>query len=342
MERRTRKTWLMMSQDASLSGEHETKAENHLSNDTGINETSETHTNPAKCNSTDTVGVHPYKLPAVLSIAGSDSSGGAGIQADLKTFMACGVYGMSAITSLTAQNTTGVRASAAPSPDMLAAQIAAVFEDIRPDAVKIGMVPNAELIGVIADRLKYYNAVNVVVDPVMIASSGDRLSSKASIDTLCTKLLPLATLVTPNIPEAETIANLGTRPVRDRDTTSAHNLAISDEASTINAARTIVERCGGCAVLIKGGHRQGAANDLLFENGETTWFRHTRINNPNTHGTGCTLSSAIAAGLAKHESLTEAVQNAKDYLTGCIAAGLDLGAGSGPMDHAWKWRDSQN
>ncbi|WEV75033.1 bifunctional hydroxymethylpyrimidine kinase/phosphomethylpyrimidine kinase [Bifidobacterium sp. ESL0800] len=287
-------------------------------------------------------GVHSYQLPTVLSIAGSDSSGGAGIQADLKTFMACDVYGMSAITSITAQNTTGVRASAATSPELLAEQINIVFEDIRPDAVKIGMVPSAELIEVIADRLRHFNATNIVVDPVMIASSGERLSSKASVDALCTKLLPLATLVTPNIPEAETIANLGTRPVRDCDTTPTHELIISDEASTITAARTICECCGGCAVLIKGGHRRGAANDLLFDNGEHTWFRHTRIANPNTHGTGCTLSSAIAAGLAKGESLTEAVQNAKDYLTGCIAAGLDLGAGSGPMDHAWKWHDNQN
>ncbi|WEV66180.1 hydroxymethylpyrimidine/phosphomethylpyrimidine kinase [Bifidobacterium sp. ESL0764] len=328
--------------------------------------------------------VHFYQLPTVLSIAGSDSSGGAGIQADLKTFMACGVYGMSAITSITAQNTTGVRASAATSPELLAEQIDAVFEDIRPDAVKIGMVPSAELIEVIADRLRHFNATNIVVDPVMIASSGERLSSKASVDALCTKLLPLATLVTPNIPEAETIANLGTQRVCDGGDTSAdtadnttkpinindtsdtiiasdsadtdnnnqtvatvgstptHELIISDEASTITAARTIAERCGGCAVLIKGGHRHGAANDLLFDNGEHTWFRHTRITNPNTHGTGCTLSSAIAAGLAKGESLTKAVQNAKDYLTGCIAAGLDLGAGSGPMDHAWAWRNSQN
>ncbi|WEV68435.1 bifunctional hydroxymethylpyrimidine kinase/phosphomethylpyrimidine kinase [Bifidobacterium sp. ESL0769] len=276
-----------------------------------------------------TTGVHPYRLPAVLSIAGSDSSGGAGIQADLKTFMACGVYGMSAITSLTAQNTTGVRASAATSPDMLAAQIDAVFEDIRPDAVKIGMVPNAELIEVIADRLKYFRATNIVVDPVMIASSGDRLSSKSSVDALCTKLLPLVTLVTPNIPEAEILS----------ETTSG---TIHDEASIIEAAQRITEHCGGCAVLVKGGHGHNGANDLLLDNKQITWFRHERITNPNTHGTGCTLSSAIASGLAKGESLAEAVQSGKDYLTGCIAAGLDLGAGSGPMDHAWQWRNSKN
>ncbi|WEV53695.1 hydroxymethylpyrimidine/phosphomethylpyrimidine kinase [Bifidobacterium sp. ESL0704] len=329
-------------------------------------------------------------MPAVLSIAGSDSSGGAGIQADLKTFMAFGVYGMSAITSLTAQNTTGVRASAATSPELLAAQIDAVFEDIRPDAVKIGMVPSAELIEVIAERLRHFHATNIVVDPVMIASSGDRLSSASSVDALCIELLPLATLVTPNIREAETIANLGAQYPHDDgytiadtlrtvdlnntdnnaetantnnegntakpinannttarkiakpcDATSTHKLTIGDEASTIKAAQRISERCGGCAVLVKGGHRQGEANDLLLNNGEMTWFRHARIDNPNTHGTGCTLSSAIAAGLAKGESLAQAAQSGKNYLTGCIAAGLDLGAGSGPMDHAWRWRDEQ-
>ncbi|WEV58612.1 bifunctional hydroxymethylpyrimidine kinase/phosphomethylpyrimidine kinase [Bifidobacterium sp. ESL0728] len=329
--------------------------------------------------SAESTPVRPYRLPAVLSIAGSDSSGGAGIQADLKTFMACGVYGMSAITSLTAQNTTGVRTSAATSPDMLAAQIDAVFEDIRPDAVKIGMVPNAKLIEVIAERLEHYHATNIVVDPVMIASSGDRLSSKSSVQALHTKLLPLVTLVTPNIPEAEVLANFELDIHSDNFTTqtisnstNAENpitgtaseiingkttvnksetsiqesntvnepmrLTIHDAASTIEAARRIAQRCGGCAVLIKGGHRHNGANDLLLDNGETTWFRHKRIANPNTHGTGCTLSSAIAAGLAKGESLAEAVQSAKDYLTGCIAAGLDLGASSGPMDHAWQWR----
>lgn len=315
--------------------------------------------------------VRPYRLPAVLSIAGSDSSGGAGIQADLKTFMACGVYGMSAITSLTAQNTTGVRDSSATSPDMLAAQIDAVFEDIRPDAVKIGMVPNAELIEVIAERLKYYNAANVVVDPVMIASSGDRLSSKSSVEALCTKLLPLVTLVTPNIPEAEVLTNFDAECMNVDDltsqvaqansdaeaidsenmdatanhqdiTTSTRPIMITDETSTVEAAQRICERCGGCAVLIKGGHGRDGANDLLLDSEKITWFRHERINNPNTHGTGCTLSSAIASGLAKGQSLTEAVQNGKDYLNGCIAAGFDLGAGSGPMDHAWQWRHAGN
>ncbi|WEV72801.1 bifunctional hydroxymethylpyrimidine kinase/phosphomethylpyrimidine kinase [Bifidobacterium sp. ESL0790] len=279
--------------------------------------------------STEGTTVHPYRLPAVLSIAGSDSSGGAGIQADLKTMMACGLYGMTAITSLTAQNTTGVRASAATTPDMLAAQIDAVFKDIRPDAVKIGMVPTAELIEIIAQRLKYYCANNIVVDPVMIASSGDRLASTAAVDALTGHLLPLATLVTPNIPEAETLAGL-------------RHGAIHDDDSRIDAARRISERCNGCAVLIKGGHGHNGANDLLLANDTTTWFRHRRIVNPNTHGTGCTLSSAIAAELAKGADLVTAVQNAKDYLTGCIAAGLDLGAGSGPMDHAWQWRRDED
>ncbi|WEV46311.1 hydroxymethylpyrimidine/phosphomethylpyrimidine kinase [Bifidobacterium sp. ESL0690] len=315
--------------------------------------------------------VQPYRLPVVLSIAGSDSSGGAGIQADLKTFMACGVYGMSAITSLTAQNTTGVRASAATSPDMLAAQIDAVFEDIRPDAVKIGMVPDAELIEIIADRLSHYHASNIVVDPVMIASSGDRLSSKSAVDTLCTQLLSLVTLVTPNIPEAEVLANFDAERIHSKDptsqatqtdtsteamnseaeytddnhrdiTTDTRPIRITSDASTVEVAQRITECCGGCAVLVKGGHGHDGANDLLLDNGQITWFRHERIANPNTHGTGCTLSSAIAAGLAKGQSLAEAVQNGKDYLTGCIAAGLDLGAGSGPMDHAWAWRSDKN
>lgn len=270
--------------------------------------------------------VHSYQLPAVLSIAGSDSSGGAGIQADLKTLMACGVYGMTAITSLTAQNTAGVQASTATSPNLLAAQIDAVFEDIRPDAVKIGMVPTAELMEVIVQRLRHYRATNIVVDPVMIASSGDRLASTAAVDALTGHLLPLTTLVTPNIPEAEILANL-------------EHGAIHDDNSRINAAQRISERCGGCAVLIKGGHGHNDANDLLFENGTATWFRHHRIANSNTHGTGCTLSSAIAAEIAKGADLVTAIQNAKNYLTECIAAGLDLGAGSGPMDHAWRWRD---
>ncbi|WEV69737.1 bifunctional hydroxymethylpyrimidine kinase/phosphomethylpyrimidine kinase [Bifidobacterium sp. ESL0775] len=314
--------------------------------------------NPSVDDSSDTATatVRRHRLPAVLSIAGSDSSGGAGIQADLKTFMACGVYGMSAITSLTAQNTTGVRASAATSPDMLAAQIDAVFEDIRPDAVKIGMVPNAELIKVIADRIKYYNSANVVVDPVMIASSGDRLSDRSSVDALRTKLLPLVTLVTPNIPEAEVLANFDTIG-SDRNNADSQVISettkvditgktvsgtINDEASIIETAQRIAQRCGGCAVLVKGGHGHDGANDLLLDNGQITWFRHERIANPDTHGTGCTLSSAIAAELAKGESLAQAVQSGKDYLTGCIAAGLDLGAGSGPMDHAWQWRNGIN
>ncbi|MDF7664221.1 hydroxymethylpyrimidine/phosphomethylpyrimidine kinase [Bifidobacterium sp. ESL0763] len=320
---------------------------------TGTTEASETPSQAVSSGSPSVSDVRPYRLPAVLSIAGSDSSGGAGVQADLKTFMACGVYGMSAITSLTAQNTTGVRASVATSPEMLAAQIDAVFEDIRPKAVKIGMVPNARLIEVIADRLRHFGADNIVVDPVMVASSGDRLSGAGSVDALCTKLLPFATLVTPNIPEAEVLANAAANRSADDDagsqnaaeTATGDDIAaepnpatIHDEASTIEATRRIAERCGGCAVLVKGGHGLHGANDLLLADGTTTWFTHRRIANPNTHGTGCTLSSAIAAELAKGAALANAVGAAKDYLTGCIAAGLSMGAGSGPMDHAWRWR----
>nr|WP_163201009.1 bifunctional hydroxymethylpyrimidine kinase/phosphomethylpyrimidine kinase [Bifidobacterium avesanii] len=261
-------------------------------------------------------------MPAVLSIAGSDSSGGAGIQADLKTMLACGVYGMTAITSLTAQNTTGVRMVEDVTPEMLAAQIDAVFEDIRPAAVKIGMVSSIALIEVIEDRLRHWNAGNVVLDPVMIATSGAKLIGDDAVDALTGRLFPLATLVTPNIPEAETL-------------TVAH---IANAEDMEAAASRLSERFG-CATLVKGGHNvTGEADDVLVDaDGAITWFPGTRLDNPNTHGTGCTLSSAIAAGLAKGDPLPKAVKRAKKYLTGAIKAGLDLGHGSGPLNHAWKF-----
>lgn len=253
-----------------------------------------------------------------LTIAGSDSSGGAGIQADLKTMTMNGVFAMSAITALTAQNTTGVTGILEATPEFLKMQIDAVFEDIRPDAVKIGMVSSSALIEVIAERLRFYGASNVVVDPVMVATSGSKLISDDAIGTLKAQLLPLAAVITPNIPEAEVLTGL----------------TINSEADMEAAARAIAGELG-CAVLCKGGHNLSDANDLLCDHGVLTWFRGRRIDNPNTHGTGCTLSSAIAANLAKGFGLNEAIGRAKEYISGALGAMLDLGAGRGPMDHAF-------
>ena len=258
------------------------------------------------------------KKRTALTIAGSDCSGGAGIQADLKTMTMNGVYAMSAITALTAQNTTGVRAIQESTPEFLGQQIDAVFEDIVPDAVKIGMVSSSELIRVIAGKLKENKAKNVVVDPVMVATSGSALMKTDAVQTLVDELLPLATLVTPNIPEAQVLSGL----------------TITGKDDMITAAKKISEDCR-CAVLLKGGHSINDANDLLFADGEAVWFTGKRIDNPNTHGTGCTLSSAIAANLAKDYSLADSVKLAKDYISGALAAMLDLGQGSGPMDHAF-------
>ena len=257
-------------------------------------------------------------MRTALSIAGSDSSGGAGIQADIKTMIMNGVFAMTAITALTAQNTTCVRSIEESTPDFLKDQIDAVFEDIFPDAVKIGMVASSDLIRVIADRLKFYGARNIVVDPVMVATSGSSLMKTDAVQTLCEELLPLAALVTPNIPEAQILAEQ----------------EIKNETDMLAAAKTI-GNCYGCAVLLKGGHSVSDANDLLYVNGEHRWFYGKRINNPNTHGTGCTLSSAIAANLAKGYALEDAVERAKAYISGALAAMLDLGRGSGPMNHAF-------
>lgn len=258
------------------------------------------------------------KIKTALTIAGSDSSGGAGIQADLKTMLANGVYGMSVITALTAQNTTGVTAISDVTPDFLGQQIDAVFTDIFPDAVKTGMVANAQLIEVIAERLTFYKAKNIVVDPVMIATSGASLISENAIETLKEKLLPIATVITPNIPEAEVLSGM----------------KITTKYDMENAAE-IIYKTYGCAVLLKGGHSISDADDLLYENEETTWFDSVRIDNPNTHGTGCTLSSAIASNLAKGYDLKTAVKLAKKYISGALSAMLDLGKGSGPLNHGF-------
>lgn len=253
-----------------------------------------------------------------LTIAGSDSSGGAGIQADIKTMTANGVYAMSAITALTAQNTTGVAAIMEVTPEFLGQQLDCVFTDIRPDAVKIGMVSSGSLIEKIAEKLKEYRAENIVVDPVMVATSGSRLISEEAVCTLKECLLPMAAVLTPNIPETEVL----------------WGRKIEDAADMEKAAGEIGEKYH-CAVLCKGGHHLNDANDLLYQDGRFTWFYGKRIENPNTHGTGCTLSSAIAANLAKGYELEEAVKLAKAYISDALNAMLDLGAGSGPMDHGF-------
>ena len=258
-------------------------------------------------------------MKTALTIAGSDCSGGAGIQADLKTMTMNGVYAMSAVTALTAQNTTGVRAILESPPEFLQQQIDAVFEDIYPDAVKVGMVSSVSLIRVIAERLRFYGASNIVVDPVMVATSGAKLIDDSAIEELKKSLLPIASVITPNIPEAEVLSGM----------------TIHGEEDMAAAAKIIYESFG-CAVLCKGGHSISDANDLLFNADGCQWFRGKRIDNPNTHGTGCTLSSAIAANLAKGEPLDKAVQYAKEYISGALAAQLDLGKGSGPMDHAFR------
>lgn len=257
-------------------------------------------------------------MRTVLTIAGSDCSGGAGIQADLKTMLANGVYGMSVITALTAQNTTGVTAIENTDPDFLLKQIDAVFTDITPDAVKIGMVPGEELIYVIADRLKFYGIRNIVTDPVMVATSGADLSNRKSVNALVHEIFPISSVVTPNIPEAEVLSGM---KIFSRETMAEAAVRISSE--------------NGCSVLIKGGHSEHDADDILYHGGEFFTFGSVRVDNPNTHGTGCTLSSAIACNIAKGMALPEAVKKAKKYITGAIAAGLDIGRGRGPLDHGF-------
>ena len=258
------------------------------------------------------------KMKTVLTIAGSDSSGGAGIQADIKTITAHGLYASSAVTALTAQNTTGVYGIMEATPEFLASQLDCVFQDIFPDAVKIGMVSNQEIIKVIGAKLREYKAENIVIDPVMVATSGAKLISDEAVLALKEELLPMATVLTPNVPEAEVLAGMPVKTEADMET----------------AAKWISETYH-CGVLLKGGHQLNDANDLLYREGGARWFRGKRIDNPNTHGTGCTLSSAIASNLAKGFSLEESVERAKDYISGALGAMLDLGQGSGPMDHGF-------
>ena len=260
-----------------------------------------------------------------LTIAGSDSSGGAGIQADIKTMTAHKVYAMSAVTALTAQNTTGVYDIYEVSPEFLAKQLDCVFEDIFPQAVKTGMVSSTGLIETIAEKLKEYGAKNIVVDPVMVSTSGSKLLKDEAIESLKTCLFPLATVITPNIPEAEVIAETEIKDAKDMET----------------AAQTIYKSYG-CAVLLKGGHNLNDANDYLYSENGGRWFKGERIDNPNTHGTGCTLSSAIASNLAKGYTLEQSVENAKRYLSLCLKDGLDLGRGRGPLNHAFAVKGEYN
>ena len=255
-------------------------------------------------------------MKTCLTIAGSDSSGGAGIQADLKTMTVNGVYAMSVITALTAQNTQGVSGILDVSPEFITSQMDAVFTDIYPDAIKIGMVSSPEIVEAIAKSLEKYEAKNIVLDPVMVATSGAVLLKEEAMDSLINRLIPLADVITPNIPEGEILAGM----------------KIENEDDMEKAAEIIGEKYN-CAVLLKGGHKVNDANDLLYRKGDFKWFLSERIDNNNTHGTGCTLSSAIAANLAKGEDLNQAIKNAKEYLTAALRAGLNLGKGSGPLMH---------
>lgn len=257
-------------------------------------------------------------MKKVLAIAGSDPSGGAGIQADIKTICAHRMYAMSAVTALTAQNTTGVFGVMESTPDFLTLQLSSVFTDIFPDAVKIGMVANAKLIGAIAAALKEYGAKNIVADPVMIATSGGRLFVDGAVRALVDELFPLADVITPNLAEAAALCGF---PVENKDDMLR---AAGEIAKTTDAA-----------ILVKGGHLSESADDLLFEGGSARWLSSRRIDTKNTHGTGCTLSSAIACGLAGGKSVYESVKAAKDYVSGALSAGLDLGRGSGPLNHLY-------
>jgi hydroxymethylpyrimidine/phosphomethylpyrimidine kinase len=257
-------------------------------------------------------------LRKVLTIAGSDSSGGAGIQADIKTITVHKMYAMSAITALTAQNTTGVYGIMEATPEFVGKQLDCIFTDIFPDAVKIGMVSSSGIIAMIAQKLQEYKPQHIVVDPVMVSTSGCKLLEDEAQQALITKLLPLAEVITPNIPEAEVLCGF----------------PIKNEADMERAGRKIGEHLKG-AVLVKGGHLVSDAVDMLYENGTCKWFRSERVENPNTHGTGCTLSSAIACNLADGHNLEDSIRNAKAYLTGALKAMLDLGKGPGPMEHTY-------
>lgn len=258
-------------------------------------------------------------MKTVLTIAGSDCSGGAGIQADLKTFMAHGCYGMSVITALTAQNTTGVYGIEDCAPAFIKTQMDCVFTDIPPDSVKIGMVASEEIIETIVEGLKKYKPKHVVIDPVMVATSGSLLLEKTAMTALCTKLLPMATVITPNLYEAALLSDM----------------TIETTDDMMVAAEKISQMVNGY-VLIKGGHLEGHANDLLYVDGQYHWIEGHRVENSNTHGTGCTLSSAIASNLALGYSVEESVRRSKAFISGAIGDQMDLGKGRGPLNHCYQ------
>lgn len=257
-------------------------------------------------------------MKKILTIAGSDCSGGAGIQADLKTMTAMGVYGMSAITALTAQNTTGVYGVLESDANFLANQLDCIFKDIFPDAVKIGMVSSSKLIHIIAKKLIEYKARNIVLDTVMVSTSGSPLLKKEAVEALKSELIPVADVITPNIPEAQVLIDKEINNIED-----------------MKAAALSLYNKYGCSVIIKGGHLVETATDVICSKDEITVLKGERVDNDNTHGTGCTLSSAIACGLAKGYGINEATKLAKEYLTGALKSGLNLGNGSGPVDHCW-------
>ena len=260
-------------------------------------------------------------MHTVLSIAGSDSSGGAGIQADLKTITCLGEYGMSVITALTAQNTMGVEGVEAVSVQMVRSQIDAVFTDIRPEAVKLGMIATPDIMEAVCGKLIEYEAKNIVVDPVMVATSGSTLMENHTVRSLKEKLIPIADIITPNLSEAEVLSGI----------------KIHVKEDMVVAAEVIAAYCKG-AILIKGGHLTETADDLLYKDGKVIWLSGKRLDNTNTHGTGCTLSSAIATFLAKGFNMEDSVRQAKDYVAGAIAANLDLGKGRGPLMHNYEIR----
>lgn len=269
--------------------------------------------------------------PVVLTIAGSDCSGGAGIQADLKTMSAFDVYGMSVITAVTAQNTCGVTGVQNVIGEMIRLQLEAVMSDIMPDAVKIGMLATADAVEAVADILEKYHVEHVILDPVMVSTSGRSLLEAEGKEQMLRRLFPLAELVTPNIPEAEEILKAVDGSVENKQTVSS--VQITDQTMMEKAAQVIRQKYG-CNVLLKGGHMTQVADDLLYQT-QAVWFPAQRIDCTNTHGTGCTLSSAIASALARGCSLKEAVGIAKVYVRSAMSTGLDLGHGNGPLDHNW-------
>lgn len=261
-------------------------------------------------------------MEKVLTIAGSDCSGGAGIQADLKTIAAHRMYGMSIITALTAQNTTGIVDVMNVDAAFVEKQLDCIFQDIAPDAIKIGMVSNLNIIKIIVKKLVQYQSHNVVLDPVMVSTSGNRLLDEEAVQTLVEELFPLARVITPNMLEAEVLSGMQIKNKEDME-----------------KAIKIIGKKSNVVVLIKGGHLDGSADDLLYQGGDLTWLKSERYDNSNTHGTGCTLSAAIACNLARDYEMEVSVQNAKKYVQGAIKANLDIGKGRGPLNHIYNLRE---